>query len=190
MTYDPKKAAQLIARFIQKSGGNSINVLKAVKLVYLADRESIGRYGFPILDETRVSMPHGPVNSTTYSHINGEYDLGACGWADYLEDKEHHQIALANTALTVDDLEELSDADLECVDAVWERFGVMNQWELRDWTHNPKNIPEWEDPNGASNPIPLIRIMTALGMENAKELADEVHDYRTIDRVFLAVRVH
>lgn len=190
MAYDPKKAAQLIARFIQKSGASQLNVLKAVKLVYLADRESIGRFGFPILDETRVSMPHGPVNSTTYSHINGEYDLAACGWSDYLEDKEHHQIALADPAMTDEDLDELSDADLECVDAVWARFGGMNQWDLRDWTHDPKNVPEWEDPNGGSNPIPMIRIMTALGVENAKEMAEAVYDQRGIDRVFAAVRTH
>ncbi|UXT64144.1 SocA family protein [Agrobacterium tumefaciens] len=190
MAYNPLKAAQIIARFIQRTESTSINVLKAVKLVYLADRESIARYGFPILDETRVSMPHGPVNSTTYSHINGEHDLAACGWSAVLEDKEHHQIALADPAITVDDLDELSDADLECIDAVWDQFGHMNQWDLRDWTHDPKNVPEWEDPTGGSNPIPLIRIMTALGMENATDLAEVVTDHRKVDRLFESVRVH
>ena len=65
MTYEPKKAAQLIAYLILKSGQDRLYVLKTIKLVYLVDRESIKRFGFPVLDEKRCSMPHGPVNSMT-----------------------------------------------------------------------------------------------------------------------------
>ena len=67
MSYDPRKAAQTIAYFSIKNGGKPLHVVRAVKLVYLADRESTARSGFPIQDETRVSMRHGPVNSSTYS---------------------------------------------------------------------------------------------------------------------------
>lgn len=41
MSYEPRKAAQLIVYLILKSGGPALNVLKAVKLVYMIDRESI-----------------------------------------------------------------------------------------------------------------------------------------------------
>jgi uncharacterized phage-associated protein len=189
MSYEPRKAAQLIAYLILRSGGPSLNVLKAVKLVYLVDRESLRKFGFPVLDEKRVSMPHGPVNSTTYSHINGEYDLEACGWTDFLEDKEHHQIALARPDLAVEDLDELSDADIACADAVWERFGHMNQWQLRDWTHDPRNVPEWEDPNGGSTEIPLQRILNAVGVRNAEDFVDVSKSFQAIDRAFEKARV-
>lgn len=190
MSYEPKKAAQLIAALIIKSGGHSINILKAVKLVYLSDRESIKRFGFPILDELRVSMPHGPVNSITYSHINGEYDLQECGWSTILEDRANHKVALANADMSVDDLDELSEADLLCVEAVLGQFGHMDQWQLVGWTHDPSNIPEWEDPNGSSNPIPLRRIMQAVGIENAEGLDETAKAMQSIDRVFASVRVH
>ena len=39
MTYDPRKAAQTIAYLTVKNGRTPLNILKAVKLVYLADRE-------------------------------------------------------------------------------------------------------------------------------------------------------
>ncbi|MBB3146385.1 putative phage-associated protein [Phyllobacterium trifolii] len=190
MSYEPKKAAQLIASLIIKSGGQSLNILKAVKLVYLIDRESIQRFGFPILDETRVSMPKGPVNSTTYSHINGEYDLDECGWSEFLEDRENHKIALAAEGISIDDLDELSDADIQCVEAVWDKFGQLTQWELVEWTHDPKNIPEWEDPNGGSTVIPLQRILHAVGVEDAEDFVDTAKAHRAIDKSFERARVH
>ncbi|OJU02759.1 MAG: hypothetical protein BGN83_16045 [Rhizobium sp. 63-7] len=190
MSYEPRKAAQLIASLILKTGGQSLNVLKAVKLVYLVDRESIKRFGFPILDEYRVSMPRGPVNSLTYSHINGEFDLDACGWSEFLEDRAGHLIALSNSNVTPDDLDELSDADLECVNAVWEEFGGMNQWQLVEWTHDPKNVPEWEDPNGGSVVIPLQRILHSVGVDDADQFAEASKTMKAIDLAFEAAKVH
>lgn len=190
MSYEPRKAAQLIAALILKAGEQSLNVLKTVKLVYLVDRESIRRHGFPVLEETRVSMPHGPVNSYTYGHINGEHDLNNCGWYDHLQDKANHQIALADPKITLDALDDLSDADLECVDAVWAEFGHMTQWAIRDWTHDPKNIPEWEDPKGGSTVIPLRRILQVLAVENIDEVDETARSLEAIDQSFARARVH
>lgn len=190
MSYEPRKAAQLIAYMILKSGGQALNVLKAVKLVYLADRESISRFGFPMLDERRCSMPHGPVNSSTYSFINGEYDADGTGWFDFLRDRENHNVALASNGINEADLDELSDADIHCLDAVWDRFGHMSQWELRDWTHDPRNVPEWEDPNGGSVEIPLQRILNVVGVEGAEEFAELAASYRLVDEAFAKARAN
>lgn len=181
--YNARKAAQVIAFFAMRCAGRSMHVVKAAKLVYLADRESIKEFGFPILDESRVSMKHGPVNSTTYAHINGEYDLAACGWSDFVRDRADHQIS-ANTSVGEDDLDELSDADIDCLNTVWKRFGHMTEWELRDWTHDRRNVPEWENPGNTSIPIPLERIMTAVGIENSDEQAEVIRDHQRIARVF------
>lgn len=190
MSYEPRKAAQLVAYLILKAGGHSLNVLKAVKLVYLVDRESIRRFGFPVLDEKRCSMPHGPVNSLTYSYIAGDYDPDECGWSDYLRDRANHNIALAQQDIHVDDLDELSDADIACADATWQQFGHMTPWQLRDWTHDPRNVPEWEDPNGGSTVIPLQRILHAVGVQNAEDFADTAASFKLIDEAFEAARVH
>lgn len=190
MTYEPRKAAQLIAYLILKAGGQSLNVLKAVKLVYLVDRESIRCFGFPVLDEKRCSLPHGPVNSLTYGYISGSYDPEQSGWSDYLRDRENHTIALARQGIVADELDELSEADIACADAVWEQFGHMNQWQLRDWTHEPRNVPEWEDPNGGSAEIPLQRILNAVGVENAEDFLEMSKSFHAIDRAFEKARVH
>lgn len=174
MSYEPRKAAQTIAYFAIKNGRKPLHVVKAVKLVYLADRESLATSGFPIQDETRVSMKHGPVNSSTYSFINGDYDPNYCGWAEFLNDRSNHRVGLANGELSDDDLDELSDAEIQVLDSIWEKFGHMNQWDLRDWTHDPNNIPEWEDPGNTSLEIPLERIMHSLSVEHAHAHAETV----------------
>lgn len=176
MAYNARKAAQTVAFFAMQEGG-SISVLKAVKLVYLGDRESIARTGFPILNEIRVSMPHGPVNSVTYDFMSGVYSDE--GWSEFITDKKNYCIGLASAKLSADDLDELSDAEIEALSATWARFGAMNRWEIRDWTHQPGNLPEWEDPNGSSSPIPLERIMPHVGMPT--EQAVIVRDMDSID---------
>ena len=186
MAYNAKKAAQTIAYLALKNGGKPLEVLKAVKLVYLADRESIALYGFPIQDEARVSMPLGPVNSKTYAYIQGEQEQGVADWSEYLQDRENHMLALARNTITFADLDELSDADALVLDKVWDRFGPMGKWELVHWTHNPTNLPEWEDPQGSSAPIPLARIMAYVGVPNFEAQATLVKDFDRIDSMFRA----
>lgn len=187
MGYNARKAAQTIAFFAMKNGAQPLAMIKAVKLVYLADRESVRRSGFPIQDEDRVSMKHGPVNSETYSMINGEYDPAANGWAEFLRDQEDYNLSLARPGITEDDLDELSDADIEVLSAVWDQFGRMGKWQLRDWTHVPANVPEWENPGSSSWLIPLERMMNALNVPNVEEQAATVRDFDHIDSLFRAL---
>ena len=187
MAFNARKAAQVIAFLIGRNGNSAINILKAIKLVYLADRQSFKKFGFPILDETRVSMPQGPVNSVTYSHVNGEYDLEVCGWSEILEDRANHLIG-SKKRVEVDDLDELSDADIECLNEVWAEFGYMDQWQLVAYTHDRNNIPEWEDPHGSSLPIPVERILTALRFPDADKQASAVEEQRNLEKVFQSLR--
>jgi uncharacterized phage-associated protein len=52
-----------MAAFFAKKEGDVIPVLKLTKLLYLADREALARYGEPITYDLPVSMEHGPVLS-------------------------------------------------------------------------------------------------------------------------------
>ncbi len=186
-SYNPRKAAQVIAYFVLRSGLDGLPVVKAVKLVYLADRESLARFGFPILDEVHVSMRHGPVNSFTLDYINGEEGPDTHGWDDILKAREDHQVAV-RAGVTEETLDELSEADLICLEAVWERFGAMTPWQLRDWTHDPVNVPEWENPGASSRPIPLARILTAVGHPDPQGQAQLIGEQRYIDQIFTTLQ--
>lgn len=179
--YNVRKAAQVTAFFVQKDGG-SINVLKIAKLLYLADREFMSRYDFPILFDYFVSMPHGPVTSMTLSYING-LDEGLCDWTDFIGSREGNSIELAKPALSIDELDELSDAEIHVLDTVWDQFGHMTPFQLRDWTHD--NCLEWENPHGSSTPIPYERVLKFLRKEHSAEIADNIEAQRSLDK-FLA----
>ena len=151
--------------------GGKINVLKVIKLVYLADRESVRRRGHPILDESRFSMPHGPVNSLTLDYLNGSYrDDG--GWSQFLTDRANNEVGLANGDITYEMLDELSQREADILENTWAEFGNMDGFDLADWTHD--NIPEWEDPNGSSRQIPLERMISAVGLDKPIERAREL----------------
>lgn len=179
--YNPAKAAQIIAYFAMKTPARTINMLKAIKLVYLSDREALQRYALPMLDEPRHSMPHGPVNSWTYDNAKGEVDDKR--WSAVLDDRADHQIGVKD-GIAADDLDELSDAEMETLDHIWAQFGGMDKWDLVEWTHQSDNLPEWEDPHGSSNPIPLERLLHAVGIEHTAEHAEFLRDRVRIDDLF------
>lgn len=165
-----------------------IPVLKLVKLMYLADRESMRRYGRPISYDNMVSMPNGPVLSQTYSLINGEgLPENQRIWNRWISPRiDNHTVQLQKNDCTEKDFDHFSQADVEILSAVWEEFGVMDQWQLRDYTHD--NCSEWEQPKQQgkqSTPIKDIDIFRALGMQEkeAVELADDIDHERMLDMI-------
>ena len=178
--YNSRKAAQIAAYFAMREGGN-IAVLKAVKLIYLSDRRFMSAYDSSMLRDQLVSMEHGPVNSITLNQINGLTDDRA-QWAEFVTDREDHRYSVANPDLGVDDLDELSRAELKTLGETWAEFGHMDQWAIRDYTHD--HCPEWEDPNFSSQPIPYSRLFKFLGKPEPDELEKQVLRERTLESIF------
>lgn len=184
MTYVPiipdwfttRKAAQVTAFFALQAGG-TINILKATKLVYLADRLSMQRRDFPITNDQYVSMPFGPVNSYTYSYMQGAAPVRQEDWLEFISPRSGTRLRLSQE-VTVDDLDELSRGDLRVLSDVWEEFNDIDRFDLADWTH--KFCPEWRDPNKSSIPIELATIFKALEKENPVDLAEELQTERRL----------
>lgn len=176
--YSPRKAAQVAAFFALQAGG-AINVLKLAKLLYLSDREHLARYDLPILFDKFVSMDHGPVTSITLNYISGcEEDRD--DWSSFVSDRAGYDVGVASDDLKVEDLDELSDAEIDTLQAVWEKFGGMGKYEIRDWTHD--HCGEWEDPHGSSSPIPYERVLKFLGKEHSAEIDRHIEAVRGIDK--------
>lgn len=175
--YKTRKAAQVTAFFALKQGG-AINVLKLAKLLYIGDREHLSRYDLPILFDNFVSMEHGPVTSTTLDYVNG-YREDRANWDAFVSDRSGHYVGVASDRLTVDDLDELSDVEIDTLESVWSQFGGMDRFTVRDWTH--KHCGEWEDPKGSSTPIPYERVLKFLCKDHAAEIAQEIEAVRGID---------
>ena len=181
MLFNEKKAAHVAAFFLFRGGGK-MDVLKLMKLMYLAERSSLKTFGEPMIGDAPFAMEHGPVLSRTLDHINGFVQSVPDGWDAWVSDKENHMLAL-NRQINDEkiDLHSLSDADLEILSELWAEYGHLSGFALSDLTH--EICTEWEDPEGSSIPIPPTRILRCVGYsaEVAKELKERWYARRQLE---------
>lgn len=183
--FTARKIAQMSAFFAKRQGG-TINILKLIKLLYLADRESMARYGTPISFDYAYSMDKGPMLSQALDFVDGfiEDASDVAKWEEWIGDRKNHQVSL-NRDFGRDDLDEISDASLDVLEAVWRRFGHLDQWQLVKYTHD--NCSEYkETPKGQRNPISDSEILNAVGIEKkqADEISADIQAQRRLDAIF------
>lgn len=155
-----------------------MEIMKLVKLLYLSDRASFAKTGGSLTGDRMVSMPYGPVLSTTYNVMNGEGPRVAGGWDCWISDRMGHRVALhEHCNVAREKLTELSDADIALIEGVCAEFGRLGSWELSEYTH--KHCPEWEDPHGSSYPITYRKLFRALGKDETE--ADSLAEFAQAD---------
>jgi uncharacterized phage-associated protein len=152
MRFNEAKATQAAARLLRNRGGQ-MSYMKLIKLLYIADREALGRWGRPITTDTYVAMKHGPVLSYVFNLITEPYSDDTF-WARHISEPEHFCVRLK--AEPAGDL--LSEAEDELLDEISKRFGHLNRWALVDMVHK---FPEWKDPQGSALPIEYADILRA-----------------------------
>ena len=185
MLFNEKKAAQVAAFFVH-AGGSRLSLLKLMKLMYLAERLSLQQYGEPMIGDKLCSMEHGPVLSHTLNYMNGLRESSPEGWDSWISDRANHELALKRKIKNVkDELTMLSDADIEILQLLWDQFGHLSPFELRDYTHD--SCAEWEDPENTSIPIPYSRLLRCVGYDNvtAKEIEKKMRAQRAVEKAFL-----
>lgn len=145
LEFDYKKATQAINYLTKKEGGR-IGKLKLIKLVYLADRYHLRRYGRPMVNDTYFAMPLGPVGSSAK-------DIAE--FSGYLDERERKYAetylgrgAPDNSVVSIADvdLEVFSKSELEALDFAYNEFGKLSASSLVDVTHR---YPEWSRFKGA-----------------------------------------
>lgn len=182
--FDERKTAEAAAFLLFRAGG-ALPLIKLVKLLYLAERLSLKRYGEPLTGDHLVAMPNGPVLSMTYDHMNGALPSREGGWESWIADRAGHELALRDPSMLrtpEQDLLRLSDSDLEVLTEVWEQFGHWDRWRLVDYTHSAA-CPEWEDPDGSSRPISYELLFSKLGYssDQAAALAERIKVQRALN---------
>lgn len=170
--FDEIKAAHAAAFLLFRAGG-SLPLIKLLKLLYLAERLSLQRYGEPLTGDRLVAMPNGPVLSMTYDHMNGALPSREGGWESWIADRAGHVVGLRDASKLRApelDLPRLSDSDLEVLGEVWDKFGHWDRWDLVAYTHS-EACPEWQDPDGSSHPIGYELLFSKLGYSPAQAAA-------------------
>lgn len=159
--FDHLKSVQTVAYFVRKAGG-SIEKLKLIKLIYLAERQSIQRRGRPMNFDSYLSLPHGPIASSALNGIDHKFTRSEWDALEIAENKRDVSIA---TEVSDD---HLSRSDRAILDAIWGQFGAMTASKIRNWTH--KHCPEYVEVGPSSSmPIDIADIFEQVG--NADPLA-------------------
>ncbi len=173
--FSEERVAQMAAYFLQKQEGR-MAYIKLLKLLYLADRAAMSKWGESITGDCFVSMPQGPVLSQTYDLIKGAGLSSGEGWDYWIKDEDNYEVSLKKHDAIRDKFDELSDSELEILDSVFLEFGHMERFEIVKYTHD--NCSEWEDPRGSSFPINPDSIFRALG-KNEDEIQELVHHHNS-----------
>lgn len=168
LKFDSEKAIQAIGVILRNHPHRLAGRLRILKLLYIAERESIMEIGHPLVGSRVVAMDHGPLHSRVLDLING---------ADMAEPKfSAHFFRLGYLVEMTEDpgVGHLSAYEVEKLQEVCERYAAVNDWTLaQEITHGFK---EWSDRyrKGTSTPIPLEDIIEAVGRGEDKEaiLAD------------------
>lgn len=119
--------------------GNCINYMKAVKLVYLADKIHLRIYGRSITNDSYVAMKNGPVPSRTLDIIKKStwYGNEILDYSNiFLSEPIGHSITSKNVA----DMSVFSKTDIKIMNEVYEKYGNFKEFELSEYTHT---FPEW-----------------------------------------------
>jgi uncharacterized phage-associated protein len=176
LPFNEKKATEAAAYLLKLRGG-TMSYMKLIKLLYLADREALLRWGRPISTDRWVSMDQGPVLSHILSLItDGTDPKSGSLWAENISEPSRYEVHLNR----VIEPQELSDAEIALLEEIFGCYGKLNRWELVELTHN---LPEWTDPQGSAFPITYRDILRAEGKTESEIAAieDELAELKAVD---------
>ena len=159
-------------------GGSSMEYLRLLKLLYIADREMLATTGSPITGDRAVAMKNGPVLSQVFDLIKGQA-ARAGEWADCLR-TTNYNVELRKPT----DRGKLNRAEVEKLQEVFDRYRNDDVWEICDQTHE---FPEWRDNyvSNTSQPIPWEAALDAQGKADLIPVAQSQADLRqTLDALF------
>ena len=175
------KAADMAYQFLQLNGVE-LSYLKLLKLMYIVERTALLLWGRPVTFDRFVSMPQGPVMSRTYDLIVEEPGPGGESiFHKRISAPGQFRVAVSNH--TPPPHSPLSQAETDLIGEVFEEYGSMSRWEIRDRTHL---FPEWEDPGGSSRDIPIRNILERNGTTEpqVESILEELDALAYAERVF------
>ena len=167
--FDRRKAIQAVAYLLKTRPNSTDNYMRLLKILYMADRESLIETGAPITGDRFVSMPHGTMLSRLLNLVKHQEsplleNSDVKEWDSYIISDGEYDIRLAADP----GQGALCDYELKKLQEVADRYSEHDQWKMRELTHE---LPEYKDPDGSSKIIPLREFLRIVDMD---EVADQV----------------
>jgi uncharacterized phage-associated protein len=175
--YSLEKAIQATA-VILKQEGSQAERTRVLKLLYIADRESLSERGTPIVGGRILALDNGPLHAEVYDLIRGQHESEST-WNQFFRSEGYKVFLIADPGRL-----ELSPYEVGKLTEVCERHRNQSTWKVADLT---QEFQEWIDchASGKSEPIPAEKLLAALGFdeEEIKETIAEAEYYRRVQKV-------
>ncbi len=169
-----RKTLQAAAYLLRREPHREMNYMRLLKVLYIADRESIRLSGRPITGDRFVAMQRGPVLSSVLDLIKGQecLPLEEQQWMDDWQEcieRVDYSVQLARDPRQG----ALSRFEIDILERVAEEHRGKDEWEMVEFTHT---LPEWikNNPGDSARPIPIEDVLEAVG--RADDLADIEED--------------
>lgn len=169
-SYKYQKTIEVLLYLINKSGG-SLDKLKTIKLLWLADRYHLLKFGSTISQHDYYTLPYGPVPSAILKIIDDATGIG--------ENPMFKNFKLEGNTINANkdcNTDYLSRSEIEALDIIFEVFKLTKPKGFFDISHN---YPEYLITNGGpvyNNKRTLINPLTFF------EQNDSVHDiFKSLD---------
>jgi len=135
--FNYKKAVQALV-FFSSFNGNTLNKMKAIKLIWLADRYHLRKYGRTITNDLYFALPFGPIPSTTRDIL----EFNNLNETERKYAEPYIQPYYSYHYKTIHEIDEkvFSKTDLEALKLIQENYGHLNHFGLSDLSHT---FPEW-----------------------------------------------
>ncbi|MEO7146115.1 MAG: Panacea domain-containing protein [Bryobacteraceae bacterium] len=172
LRFNEAKATQAAAHLLRLRG-RRMKYLKLIKLLYIADREALARWGKPITTDRYVAMKEGPVVSNIYNLIGSEpppYNQSI--WHAHIVTVSDWDVELVSDPAS----DELSLAEEKLLNEVFEIHGHKNRWVLVTETHK---FSEWKDPGTSSTHITYREILKAVNKSH-EEVSATLEELKSI----------
>ena len=177
----------MAASFILRNG-RPMGVLKLMKLMYLADRESMQRFVFPITFDGLYAMQQGMMLSRTFDLMKRKSGVQTNGdWDRFIGPPVSYRGVDVRPKGRNEELDSLSRNDLEVIEHVWLNYGRKTKDELIHEVHHRLEewTEHWEDERRKRSAVPVTyaKLCETLGMskDDASEAADEIAYFQSVN---------
>lgn len=158
--FNYEKAVQAVAHILRDEPSHRLNYMRLIKLLYMADRESLRETGQPITGDRVFAMDRGPVLSNLYNLIKQEHRRTP-EWSRFFR-RDHYELVMESDPGN----EKLCRYEAEKLTQVQQENQDLDEFDVANKTHT---FPEWKQNKpspGGANPIPAEDILRALGYDS------------------------
>lgn len=176
--FNAEKAVQAAGVILREEPGHTINYMKLLKLLYVAERESLRLNGRMITGDCVVAMERGPVLSAVLNLIKGTHtDVDI--WDEHIERERYHISLKSNPGV-----KSLSRFEIELLQDVARRYRDNDEWEMVGITHQFREWQKNKPSQGSNEAISIRDILEGVGADDPDCVLREAIQQARFDEFF------